>query len=423
MPITVHSRARVSVATAALTAVLSGGLALPAAAQETTEITIWFGRENFITADNFESFNAKHPDIQVTTDVIPLEQSVADTIRAARAGRAPDIVQTPADGLAPLVAQGVVRPIDDMLARWQEESPETYDQLSQTAWDMASLDGKTYGMTLFAGPFWYTYRADWLEAAGMEVPETWDDVLDFARAVKDEGKIGFATVGSRAHDPVWFLSIFMAMGGQFEENVPQLDSPAGHYLLSFYQKLVAEELTSDDILAWDSGAMRAAFINGEAAQAMIGDNVYPTVNESLQWKSEWNGSRPPYRPGAEEASRTMALGWPFLVTKDAANDEAILKVLQYLATPENAAEVAMRYQPTTVLSVYESEKYNEAKPWASQFAQDFAELTPLPTHPRQSQIYQILLDAMQAALQNPDQDPAMIAASHQKRIDELVDGS
>jgi ABC-type glycerol-3-phosphate transport system substrate-binding protein len=143
------------------------------------------------------------------------------------------------------------------------------------------LRGHLNGLTLYAGPFWYTYRADLLAAAGLEVPETWDDVLEFARVAKADGHIGYAVIGSRAHDPVWFLSTFMAMGGQFDNGVPQLDSEAGHYLLSFYQTLVREELTSPDVLAWDSGAMRSAFIGGGAAQAMLGDNIYPTLNQAL----------------------------------------------------------------------------------------------------------------------------------------------
>ena len=396
------------------------GLAANANAQETTEITIWFGRENFIPADAFETFHEENPDIRVTADVIPLEQAVADTLRAARADRAPDIVQVPADGLAPLVAQGAVRDIGALLEQWQADDPASYNDMSSVAWDMASLNGTTYGVTVFAGPYWYTYRSDWLEEAGLDVPETWDDVLDVARAMRDDDRIGFTVIGSRAHDPVWFLATYMAMGGQFEDGVPQLDSEAGVHLLSFYQTLVRENLTSPEVLAWDSGSMRAAFINGDAAQGMIGDNIYPTINQTLTWGEEWDGSVPPYREGAEDARRVMTLGWPFLVTQNAGEDEAVLRVLQYLTRPENVAEVSMRYQPGTVLSVFSSEEYNEAKPWAAQFAEGFGNLTPLPTHPRQSQIYQILLDAMQAALQSPDQDASEIAANHQQAINDLV---
>ncbi|MBB3713060.1 ABC-type glycerol-3-phosphate transport system substrate-binding protein [Limimaricola variabilis] len=398
------------------------GFAQSALAQETTEITVWFGRENFIPADAFESFHAANPDIQVTTDVVRLEQAVADTLRAAQSNRAPDIVQVPADGLAPLVAQGAVRDVSSLLEAWRAENPAALDDISSVGLEMASLDGTPYGVTLYAGPFWYTYRKDWLNEVSLDEPQTWDDVLEFARAAKAEGYTGFALIGSRAHDPVWFLSAFMSMGGQFENGVPQLDSEAGHYLLGFYQTLVREELTSPDVLAWDSSAMRTAFIGGEAAQALLGDNIYPTLNESLEWDAQWAGARPPARPGAEEAARTMTLGWPFLVTTDAAEDAAILKVMQYLAHPENVGEVSARYQPGTVLSVFESEDYNGVKPWASSFAEAFSDLAPLPTHPRQTQIYQILLDAMQEALNTPDGDPAAIAAKHQAAIRDLVGG-
>ena len=136
---------------------------------------------------------------------------------------------------------------------------------------------------------WYTYRKDWLDADGLKVPKTWDDVLHVARAMKAKGRIGFSVIGSRAHDPVWFLSTFMAMGGQFKDNVPQLDSDAGRYLISFYQTLVREGLTSPDVLALDSGSARAAFIGGTAAQLLDGDNIYPTIAKSLAWGTQWDG--------------------------------------------------------------------------------------------------------------------------------------
>ncbi|MEP1538020.1 MAG: extracellular solute-binding protein [Paracoccaceae bacterium] len=396
-----------------------GAFVTTASAQD---ITVWFGRENFIPADAFETFHSENPGITVTTEVVRLEQAVADTLRATQAGRAPDIIQVPADGLAPLVAQGAVRDVSSLLEMWRADDAASLDDISSVGLDMASLEGTPYGMTLYAGPFWYTYRKDWLAAAGMDAPKTWEDVLAFARVAKADGHTGFAVIGSRAHDPVWFLSTFMSMGGQFENGVPQLDSDAGHYLLSFYQTLVREGLTSTDVLAWDSGAMRTAFIGGNAAQSLLGDNIYPTLNESLAWGEQWDGGRPPARPGAESEARTMTLGWPFIVTKDAAEDAAILKVLQYLAKAENVGEVSARYQPGTVLSVFASDEYNAVKPWASAFAGEFSNLTPLPTHPRQSQIYQILLDSMQEALTNPDADAAGIAAKHQAAINELVGG-
>jgi multiple sugar transport system substrate-binding protein len=388
--------------------------------EEVVELTMWFGRENFIPTDAFESFHEENPNIRVTTDVIPLEQAVAEFLRTWQSGRAPDLVQVPADSIAPLAIQGTLMDMGDLLTSWEENDPESYEQLASAAFSMATWDGTQHGLAVHIGPFWYTYRPDLFEEAGLAIPTDWDEVLEAGRQLSTEDQIGFSIIGSRAHDPVWMLSLFMAMGGQFEDAVPQLDSEAGRYLLSFYQTLMADDIADPDTLSWDSGQMRSTFISGNAAQALIGDNVYPTVAESLEYGEEWAGSALPHRPGAEEEGRTMTLGWPYLVNSNTEHAEEALMVLQYLAQPEIAGEVAERYQPTTVLPVLNSESYVEAKSWAPDFEEAFANLAPLPGHPRQPQIYQILLDAMQDALQNPEADVAEMAANYQAQIDEIV---
>jgi multiple sugar transport system substrate-binding protein len=389
-------------------------------AQQPVEITMWFGRQDFIPADAFETFHRENPDIRVKTDVIPLEQAVADVLRTARAGQAPDIVQVPADGVPPLALQGALYEFAPMLAKWQAEEPASYANLAQAAFDLATYEGNLYGVALHYGPYWFTYRVDWFEEAGIaHPPTTWDDVLDAGRVFAADDRIGYSVIGSRAHDPVWFLATYMAMGGQWVDGIPQIDSDAGRYLLAFYQTLIRDGIAHPETLAWASGEMRAAFIGGNAAQAMIGDNIYPTLNESLAYGEQWTGSPPPSRPGGEADNRIMALGWPYVVTAGTEHPEAVLKVLQYLARPEIVAEVALRYQPTTVLPVMNDPVYVEAKPWAPDFAAPFAELVPLPSHPRQPQVYQILLDAMQDALQNPNADAAEMAARYQAQLDEL----
>jgi maltose-binding protein MalE len=44
----------------------------------------------------------------------------------------------------------------------------------------------------------------------------------------------------------------------------------------------------------------------------------------------------------------------------------------------------------------------------------------MPKHPKQPQIYEVLLDAMQDALNNPQKDPAQMAAEYQDEIDQVV---
>jgi ABC-type glycerol-3-phosphate transport system substrate-binding protein len=130
-------KSQVAVCASLLLAASVSAIATTAIAQE---ITVWFGRENFIPADAFDTFHAENPGISVKTDVIRLEQAVADTLRATQSGRAPDIVQAPADGLAPLVAQGAVRDVSALLEAWRASDPASLDDISSVGLEMASLE-------------------------------------------------------------------------------------------------------------------------------------------------------------------------------------------------------------------------------------------------------------------------------------------
>lgn len=382
------------------------------------ELRVWFGRENFIPADAFETFHAENPNIRVTHDVIPLEEVLTQYIQAAGAGQAPDIVQIDARNIPPIAEAGLTRDITDLLARWQEEDPDTYNDLSESAFNFGRYKDVPFGVAFHAGPFNHVYRIDVLAENGLNPPETWEDVLEIARTVRTPDMLGYALIGAR--HTVWFFSQFYAMGGQFEDNVIQLDSEAGHALLTFYQTLAAEELIHPETLAWASGEMRAAFISGDAAQAPIGSNIFPRIQEAMPYGEMWGAMPPPYRTGAQEQWRYMGLGWPHVITASTEHPYEASLVLRYLARAENAGEVAMRYQPTTVKSVMASDEYRAVAPWADDFADWYPQMTPMASHPKQPEIEQIVIDAFQEVLDDPTADVAEVAQRAQEEINAIV---
>ena len=388
---------------------------------EQVEITVWFGRENFIPDDNFESFREQYPDIDINVDVVPLEEALQQSSMAIDAGEGPDILQIDSRRLPPLAEAGYLRDMSDMLERWEEENPESYNAISGTGWEHATHDGAQYGVALSAGPFNHVYRKDWLEEAGLEVPETWEDVLDVARALNEgEGQRGYAVRGPTS--TVWFFSHFQAMGGEFGENgVIELDSEAGIYALNFYQTLVDEELVSEDVLAWGSGDMRGAFITGRAAQAPIGTNIFPNIQEELEYGEEWGAIPPPHREGHEDEWSYSSLGWPHLVTSSTDHPYEASLVLRYLAEQENAMSVAVRYQPTTVMTVYEDPDFLEANPWSEEFIAPFDTMVTVPGHENYESMNEIVLDALGEVMSDTEVDPADVAARYQEELDALYD--
>ena len=388
-------------------------------ADETVELTVWFGRENFIPDDGFDSFHAEHPNIKVNVDVIPLEQALTEASTALSAGKGPDLLQTDSRNIPPLVEAGLLYPMDKELETWRVEDPDGYHAISSAGWDHGSYQGVAYGVAVFSGPFNHVYRIDWLKDAGLAVPETWEEMLDVARALNDPpNRYGYAVRGP--NDTVWFSSHYMSMGGVYDQNnVIQLDSEAGIYALNFYQTLVREQLVSSDVLAWGSGDMRAAFITERAAMAPIGTNIFPNIAAELQYGVQWGAVPPLKRAGAEDQYRYASLGWPMVATVATEHPYEVGLVLRYLAETDNALSVARRYQPTTVTTVWDDPRYSAEQPWAPDFAEPLRSMTPTPPNLYITRMDQIILDALGEVMSDVSADAAEVAARYQEQLDAL----
>ena len=420
-----HATARRRIATAVL-ATLTVALLATALAQ-VTELRVWFGRQNFIPTDQFATFHAENPDIRVNFEVVRLEDVPTQLILAQRAGQAPDIVQIASHTVPQMASNGLLKDIGELLARWQSELPDSYASLAPITWSAASYDGKVYGASLFNQSMYLFYRADWLAEAGItQPPRTTDEVLAAARAMSTlpagGDRIGFSIIGTANVPPVWELPLFLSLGGQYVDGVPQLDAEAGYAFIDFYQTLVRDRIAHPDSLAWDPGEMRAAVIGGRAGMMIEGEHIYVPVHEQMPYQDgAWSFTLLPHRPGAEAEARYIALGFPYLMTAASPNDDAVLKVLEYLSRPDILMDVALTYQPSSNLMVAEDPRYLAAKPWVPDILPLFAQVVQFPAHPRrQLEIMEVLVELRQDMIANPTADPVEVAKRYQRLIDEAA---
>ncbi len=399
-------------------AMLSG----PAMAQDRS-LKVWFGRQDFIPEDQFQTFMADYPDIAVEFEVIRLEDVNSQLILAIRSGNAPDIVQIQARDVAQLAQGGVVKDFTHMIEEWEERFPETYNQLADLAWEGASdVDGKIYGVALFAQSIYLTYRTDWLDELGIEYPlETTDRVLEAAKAISenmgDQDRFGFSLIGCCV-SPTWELPQFLAMGGQLENGVPQIDNEIGVAWIEFYQELMQSGAAHPDTPSWDSGQMRAAFIGERAGMMNEGEHIYVPVHEQVPYESgKWTFERLATRPGQTEEHRQTGFAFPYIVTSANEDEEAAMLALEYLARPDFAKQVAIRYQPTTNAAVADDPEYLAAKPWAQDILPLSSNLFNLPTHPtRAIQVYDVLQELRDRMVSDPGADAAALASEYQAKL-------
>lgn len=107
-----------------LSATLLGGMALGVMASgeamaQDRSLKVWFGRQDFIPEDQFQTFMQDYPDISVEFEVIRLEDVNSQLILAIRSGTAPDIVQIQARDVAQLAQGGVVKNFSHMIEEWE----------------------------------------------------------------------------------------------------------------------------------------------------------------------------------------------------------------------------------------------------------------------------------------------------------------
>ncbi|MBI2247963.1 MAG: carbohydrate ABC transporter substrate-binding protein [Armatimonadetes bacterium] len=100
-------------------------------------------------------------------------------------GNPPDVAMLPGPGqVAEFAQQGRIQPLDGAL-----DLSAMQEQYAQSWIDLATVDGKVYGVFIKAalkGLIWYNPKA--FAAAGYQVPETWDALLQLTERIAAEGK-------------------------------------------------------------------------------------------------------------------------------------------------------------------------------------------------------------------------------------------
>lgn len=138
-------------------------------------------------------------------------------------GDIPDLFICDIDDLATLVNNGVIAPIDDLVALMPVYAELLEDPIAEASYNNFSIDGKHYGFISPAlpGPLnnvgtdGLTMRIDWLENLGLRKPTTIEELHDvlYAFTYDDPDKNGEDdTYGLSGYKSSMFASIFAAYG-------------------------------------------------------------------------------------------------------------------------------------------------------------------------------------------------------------------
>jgi multiple sugar transport system substrate-binding protein len=113
--------------------------------------------------------------------------------------------------LVPLLNDGLVRPLDDLVAMYGQQLQPN---------QLITIDGKIMAIAFMANTQHFMYRASVLEAAGIAPPTTYEEIIAAAQVLRETTDIASPLVAN--FKPGWdlgeeFVNMYMGYGGEFFE--------------------------------------------------------------------------------------------------------------------------------------------------------------------------------------------------------------
>jgi len=353
-------------------------------------------------------------------------------------GTSPDLVYEDTFILLSDVAAGYIQPVDDLVSGWSD-----WEKLAENSREaVKGEDGHFYAIPTHTDTraIWYDTRV--LSRIGIEgdwQPESWDDLLEAARSIKEqvpevEVPFGFfsgKTQGEKASMQGFEMLLYGTDSRLYDEDQHKwvLGSPGFLASLEFIRTLFVEELTFSVGQASDPNLTEAAY--GELMPAgklgflldgsWISQNWIEGASAAWpQWSDELDVTRMPTRHGQGKGWVTLAGGWCWAIPQYSNDPKVAFDLVTHLMTKENVIKRAIEDQHISIRSDVSSDpEYRGYSPTTEFFTAlvDEAFYRPaLSAYPQvSSAIQQAMEDVMTQSL-----DPAAAAAEYDERVVRIV---
>ena len=185
-------------------------------------------------------------------------------------------VMTANGSVVPLLNEDLIRPLNELIEAYGGELTER---------QKISLDGEIKAIAFMANAQHLVYRADLLEQAGVEPPESYEDVVAAGKALREQGILENPLAGT--YKPGFnlgleFTNLYLGLGGElFEPDSvrPAIRNARGEEALAMMKSLT--ELMDTDFLTFDTKAIVAEIEQGEVAiSSLWGSSVGSVLDDN-----------------------------------------------------------------------------------------------------------------------------------------------
>lgn len=284
------------------------------------DVTIWYywETEGHQKALNhiIEEFNGSQDSITVEAKYVPFADFKKQLSIGASADDLPDLVILDNPDHAAYAAMGIFADLTDKF---------DVSNYYEGPVNSCTLDEKLYGVPFGSNDLVLFYNEDMLKKSGCEVPTTWDELLEVAKATTTDSVFGFAHCALQNEEGTFnFLPWVWSTGATSYE----INSEGGIKALNFEKELVDSGAMTKEAINWTQGDTMHQFIAGNLAMMINGTWQIPTMREEVP-DLNWNVA-----PIPQDKEQASGLGGENYAVIAGGNEDAAVKFLEFATTPE-----------------------------------------------------------------------------------------
>lgn len=335
-----RTRSRTTILVAAAAGLLAS-TAIPVAGQEKVQIDFWQRQFEDYQQEWFQAqvdaFNASQDAIEVIYTVVPGDAWDAKLVAAQAANVAPDVATTNYGAIKPGVVDGRFANLSELIPAESIADIEPWVKDFVTA-----PDGNVYGYPMLVEPSTVLfYRRSLLEAAGLEAPRSWEELLAAARQLTTDEVYGM-NIAQTAGDLGW-----SSWGLQYNAagHLPIADDwSAGRAteqgfkdLAQFYASLYQEQLMPQEPTY--AYADCSFFGEGQVAMSACGSWALGQLSGNEEWTDVWNDTAIAAFPSIDgDQTRTTSTlgGWTLTVDSKSDQPQAAADFVNWLLAGDPA---------------------------------------------------------------------------------------
>jgi multiple sugar transport system substrate-binding protein len=339
-----------------------------------------------------EQFQKQNPNIKVNLTFVAYE-ALHDKIVAAAPAGTYDTVLVDVIWPAEFASKKMIVDITDRFP--ESERSRIFDGALKTT----EYQGSYYGVPWILDTKYFFYNKEMLEEAGIAPPETWDAVVEAARALKSQGVVEYPLVWSWAQAEALmcdYTTLLGAYGGRFfdEGGRPAFNTGGGLQALEFMRMTLDEELSNPASTESLEEDVRRIISQGEAAMVLNWTYMFALANDpnESQVAGQIEIAHTPAGPaGAPGVNGSMGIA----VSNGSQNQDEAWRYIQFMTSQEVQNQYAKLSLPIWKSS-YEEQEVVEALPQVVPVAKE--QLNDMILRPIVPQYNQVSLD-MQVEIQ------------------------